>query len=66
MTADSVFIGIDAAKADYAVACRPSGVTWTATNDARGIADTVARASPRQHRPSWCWKRPVGRGRSRS
>jgi transposase len=45
MSPSDVFVGIDVAKADCVVACRPSGATWTALNDAAGIADadTVAR-----------------------
>lgn len=39
----AVFVGIDIAKADFVVACRPHGQSWTSTNDARGIATTVAR-----------------------
>jgi transposase len=38
-----MFVGIDVAKAEYVVACRPSGATWTTKNDAAGMADTVAR-----------------------
>jgi len=37
------FVGVDIAKAEFVVACRPEGVGWTATNDAEGIAGTVAR-----------------------
>jgi transposase len=43
MSASGVFVGIDVAKADFVVGCRPTGVTWTASNDSRGIAETVAR-----------------------
>ncbi len=39
---DSV-VGVDVAKAEWVVACRPEGPTWTACNDAEGIAGTVAR-----------------------
>lgn len=38
-----VFVGIDIAKAEFVVACRPDGSSWTSTNDARGIQTTVAR-----------------------
>ena len=38
-----IFVGVDVAKGDFVVACRPDGVRWTATNDAEGIAATVAR-----------------------
>jgi transposase len=38
-----VFIGIDVAKVQLELACRPSGETGTATNDERGIGELVAR-----------------------
>ena len=37
------FVGVDVAKDEFVVACRSDGVRWTATNDAAGIAATVAR-----------------------
>jgi transposase len=37
------FVGVDMAKADFVVACRPEGTRWTATNDPEGIAATVVR-----------------------
>ena len=37
------FVGIDVAKADFIVACRPNGRTWSAHNTAAGIETTVAR-----------------------
>ena len=37
------FVGVDIAKAEFVVACRPASVEWTATNDPVGIAATVAR-----------------------
>lgn len=37
------FVGVDMAKAEFVVACRPEGTPWTATNDSEGIAATVAR-----------------------
>jgi transposase len=37
------FVGIDVAKADFVVASRPDGGSWSAMNDAQGIATTVAR-----------------------
>ena len=43
MTSTAIFVGIDIAKADFVVACRPDGTTWTATNDPKGIAATVDR-----------------------
>jgi transposase len=43
MTPTAIFVGIDIAKADFVVACRPDGTTWTATNDPKGIAATVDR-----------------------
>lgn len=43
MIASDVFVGIDVAKADFVVDCRPTRDTWTAVNDGRGIAETVAR-----------------------
>ena len=39
----TLFVGIDVAKADFVVACRPDHGSWSATNDARGIAATIAR-----------------------
>ena len=39
----TLFVGIDVAKADFVVACRPDHGAWSATNDARGIAATIAR-----------------------
>ena len=27
------FVGVDVAKDEFVVACRPDGVRWTATND---------------------------------
>jgi hypothetical protein len=38
-----IFVGVDVAKAELVVACRPEGAAWTASNDAAGIAATVAR-----------------------
>jgi transposase len=38
-----IFVGVDVAKAELVVACRPEGAAWTASNDAEGIAATVAR-----------------------
>jgi transposase len=38
-----MFVGVDIAKADFVVACRPAGTSWTALNNAPGITDTVAR-----------------------
>jgi transposase len=37
------FVGVDMAKVEFVVACRPEGTRWTATNDPEGIAATVAR-----------------------
>ena len=37
------FVGVDIAKAEFVVACRPAGVGWTAANDLAGITATVAR-----------------------
>jgi transposase len=48
MTDESVFIGIDVAKAHLDVAVRPDGATWQVANDARGIADLVTRLDGRQ------------------
>ena len=42
-TATAIFVGIDIAKADFVVACRPDGTAWTATNDPEGLAATVMR-----------------------
>ena len=49
MTSATTFVGIDIAKADFVVACRPDGATWAATNDVTGISATrerVRRLSP--------------------
>ena len=43
MTPTAIFGGIDIAKADFVVACRPRGTSWTATNDPAGIVATVDR-----------------------
>ena len=43
MTSTAIFVGIDIAKTDFVVACRPDGTAWTAPNDAEGITATVAR-----------------------
>ena len=43
MTSTRAFVGIDIATADFVVACRPDGTSWTASNDPKGIAATVDR-----------------------
>ncbi len=43
MTTTAVFVGIDIAKTDVVVACRPDGTSWRASNDAAGITATVDR-----------------------
>ena len=43
LTATAIVVGIDIAKADFVVACRPDGTAWTATNDPEGLAATVMR-----------------------
>jgi transposase len=43
MTSSAIFVGIDIAKTDFVVACRPDGTSWTAPNEARGITATVDR-----------------------
>lgn len=43
MTPTAIFVGIDIAKTDFVVACRPDGTSWTAPNDAPGITATVDR-----------------------
>ena len=43
MAATPICVGIDMAKADFVVACRPDGTSWTASNDPKGIAATVDR-----------------------
>jgi transposase len=43
MTATAAFVGIDIAKADFVVACRPEETSWTATNDLAGITAAVDR-----------------------
>ena len=32
-----IFVGVDVAKAELVVACRPQGAAWTASNDAGGV-----------------------------
>jgi transposase len=39
----TVFVGIDVAKADFIVACRPPDASWTAGNDTPGLAATLDR-----------------------
>jgi len=41
MTATAAFVGIDIAKADFVVACRPEETSWAATNDLAGITAAV-------------------------
>ncbi len=43
MTSTAVFVGVDIAKTDFVVACRPDGTSWTAPNDLDGIPATVGR-----------------------
>ena len=43
MPPSATFVGIDIAKAEFVVACRPDGTPWTASNDAPGITATVDR-----------------------
>ena len=43
VTSTARFVGVDIPKADFVVACRPAGTSWTALNDVPGITDTVAR-----------------------
>ena len=43
MTTTAVFGGIDIAKTDFVVACRPDGTSWIASNDAAGLTATVDR-----------------------
>ena len=38
-----ISVGVDVAKAELVVACRPMGAAWAASNDSVGIAATVAR-----------------------
>jgi hypothetical protein len=53
----ATFVGVDIAKEEFVVACRPERPGWTATHDAAGIAAT-SRAYRRWRRRSSCWKRP--------
>src|SRR3989449_11068754 len=46
MTTNPVVVGVDVAKDRLAVAVRPSGETWSATNDEAGITALVARLRP--------------------
>lgn len=44
MAPTAICVGIDFAKADFVVACRPDGTSWTAAaNDPAGIIATVDR-----------------------
>ena len=43
MTPISPFVGIDVAKADFVVACRPDRAFWMASNDGPGIRATIER-----------------------
>ena len=43
MTSTETFVGVDIAKADFVVACRPAGTAWTAPRDAQGITATIDR-----------------------
>lgn len=43
MTSTPVFVGIDVAKAEFLVACRPATASWTSRNDAAGIAAALGR-----------------------
>ena len=45
MTSTPIFVGIDIVKADFVVACRPAGTSWTALNATAGIAATVDEAT---------------------
>ena len=42
MSAPQVLVGVDVAKAQLAIALRPTGERWAVTNDAPGIAALVA------------------------
>src|SRR2546426_10341031 len=46
MTTNPVVVGVDVAKDRLDVAVRPSGETWSATNDEAGITALVARLRP--------------------
>ena len=49
MTTTAMFVGIDLAKADVVVACRPDGTSWTAPNDVPGVtapADRLRAVAP--------------------
>ena len=50
MTSTSAFVGIDIAKADFVVACRPDGTSWTAPNDAPGIRPPSTACAPQAPR----------------
>ena len=43
MTPVSPFVGIDVAKGDFVVACRPDRASWKASNDGPGINATIER-----------------------
>ena len=46
MTEESVFVGIDVAKARLDLAVHAAGTDWSATNDGAGVAALVARLHP--------------------
>ena len=48
MSAPQVFVGIEVAKAQRAIALRPTGDCWAGTNDAPGSAALVARLQAAQ------------------
>ena len=43
MAATAIFVGIDIAKADFVVACRPDATSWTGTKNPESIPATVTR-----------------------
>jgi transposase len=48
MSAPPLFAGVDVAKAQLAIALRPTGERWAVVNDAAGIAALVERLQARQ------------------
>ena len=43
MTSTALCVGIDIAKTDFVIACRPLSTSWTALNDVGGMTATVDR-----------------------
>src|SRR5262245_53428284 len=46
MSALPVFVGVDVAKTELVIGLRPTGETWTVTNDEAGIQELLQRLRP--------------------